>query len=213
MQRYSSITCVIQAICLALCCVVIPAIADTGVMVRAESLRQSGLAESAQVGRVQAYFNAVRRVTDKRIWGRSDYWATPSELLRKGGGDCEDIAAAKYFALRELGVPSARMRLVYGRTFDVKSRRIEPHVVLWYRFAPGSDWQVLDSLHNDIQGLSSRTDLLPLLTFNEDMVARWSDSGVEQILGGAELMQSWNGLLKRQQALDIVALVLVIHDL
>lgn len=167
----------------------------------------------AQVERVQAYFNSLKRVSDRRMWGQDDYWATTSELLRAGGGDCEDIAAAKYFALRELGVPSAQLRLVYARVFNAGRHRIEPHVVLWYQSAQGAEWLVLDSLRDDIRALSLRDDLLPSLTFNEDLVARWLDSGVEQVLGGTELMQSWNVLLTRQQALDTVALVLTIHTL
>lgn len=213
MLGYSSLSCVVRVIGLALYYVVVPAIAGTGVQATDESVRQVWVVESARVGRVQAYFNHMQRASDARIWGKSDYWATPSELLRAGAGDCEDIAAAKYFALRELSVPSTRLRLVYARVFDAGRRRIEPHVVLFYRPAQDADWLVLDSLHDEIQGLSLRDDLLPILTFNEDMVARWSDSGAEQRLGGAEVMQTWNRLLTRQQALDVVALILAIHAL
>lgn len=86
-------------------------------------------------------------------------------------------------------------------------------MVLFYRPAQDAGWLVLDSLHDEIQGLILRDDLLPILTFSEDMVARWSDSGAEQRLGGAEVMQTWNRLLTRQQALDVVALILAIHAL
>lgn len=178
-----------------------------------EPVSQPWSSGRAQVERVHAYFNSLKRVSDWRMWGRKDYWATTSELLQAGGGDCEDIAAAKYFALRELGVPSSQLRLVYARVFTAGRHRIEPHVVLWYQPAQGAEWLVLDSLRDDILALSLRGDLLPSLTFNEDLLARWLDSGVEQVLGGSDLLQSWNMLLTRQQALDTVALVLTIHTL
>lgn len=177
------------------------------------AVHQSDQAEFAQVERVQLHFNRLKRVTDARLWGQDDYWATPSELLRAGGGDCEDIAAAKYFTLRELGVPADRLRLVYARVYDAVRRRIEPHVVLWYRPARNRDWLVLDSLRDPLDGLAQRTDLLSWLTFNESQVARWSAQGEERVLGGVELLSPWNTLLARQRALDSVALVLSMHTL
>lgn len=155
--------------------------------------------EYAQVEAVQAYFNRLRRISDADLWGRNDYWATPDELLRAGGGDCEDLATAKYFKLRELGVPTERLRLAYARVFDNQRQVIEPHMVLWYRYDVASDWQVLDSLTPQIQYLSLRTDLLPRLIFNENHVAYWHADGGETRLGGPELIGRWQELLRRQQ--------------
>lgn len=169
--------------------------------------------ELVLVKRVQLHFNRLERISDLRLWGQQDYWATPSELLRAGGGDCEDLAAAKYFALRELGVPAERLRLVYARVLDPRRQRIEAHVVLWYRAADGVAWLVLDSLRDPLETAGRRADLLPWLTFNETQVARWSAQGGEQVLGGAELLSSWDTLLARQRTLDAVALVLSIHGL
>lgn len=67
---------------------------------------------------VNAEINRARYVSDQQNWGRGDYWATPAELLSRGG-DCEDYAAAKYLALRELGVPSAKMRILLTRDHAV----------------------------------------------------------------------------------------------
>lgn len=45
------------------------------------------------------------------IWSADD-WATPAEFFERGAvGDCEDIAIAKYFALRHLGVPVSSLRV------------------------------------------------------------------------------------------------------
>jgi hypothetical protein len=50
-------------------------------------------------------------VSDERNYGAGDYWATPRQLLSRGG-DCEDYAIAKYLALRELGIATGDMRIV-----------------------------------------------------------------------------------------------------
>ncbi|MBI5462530.1 MAG: transglutaminase-like cysteine peptidase [Gammaproteobacteria bacterium] len=173
--------------------------------------------EFQHVEQVNEFFNRLARIPDRRLWGQEDYWAAPDEVMRVGGGDCEDLAAAKYFSLRELGVPAERLRLVYARVLDIQRQRIEPHVVLWYRPDVDADasreWLVLDSLRSDIRPRTQRGDLLSWLTFNEVQVARLTPSGVENPLGGTELLKPWNILLARHNALDTVALVISIHTL
>lgn len=63
---------------------------------------------------VNATVNRARYVSDSQNWGRSDYWASPTELLTRGG-DCEDFAIAKYIMLKELGIPASRMRILVLR--------------------------------------------------------------------------------------------------
>ena len=170
-------------------------------------------AELGQVDRVQRHFNRMKRIADARLWRRKDYWATPSELVRAGGGDCEDLAAAKYFALRELGIPAERLRLVYARVMDAAQGRIEAHVVLIYRTGHDAAWRVLDSLRDPLERLDERRDMLPWLSFNETGVSRFSSRGEERRLGGIDLLLPWQQLLTRQRASDSVALVLSIHML
>lgn len=186
------------------------ALADEGVVDRVTRLPVS---ERQQVEHVQAYYNRMRRMPDSRLWGHKDYWATPVELLRMGAGDCEDIASAKYFALRELSVPAERLRLVYARVYDESRMRIEPHMVLWYRETAEADWLILDNLRDPVEKLLQRADLLPLLTFNEDQVASWNVAGNERVIGEAAFLKSWDALLARQRATDQVALVISIHTL
>lgn len=59
---------------------------------------------------VNRHVNQSRYILDKNNWGKSDYWATPVEFLKRGG-DCEDFAIAKYAALRSLGFPEERLRV------------------------------------------------------------------------------------------------------
>lgn len=63
-----------------------------------------------QINRVNDMMNAVDYVTDNKNYGQSDYWATLSEFLNRGG-DCEDFAIAKYVSLKALGFPEERLRI------------------------------------------------------------------------------------------------------
>lgn len=58
--------------------------------------------------------DAVPYRTDQEIYGVSDYWATPVEMLVGGGGDCEDHAIAKLAVLKQAGVSEDSLRLVVG---------------------------------------------------------------------------------------------------
>lgn len=79
----------------------------------------------ATSNRVNQFFNSrIRFVDDMTVLGQEDYWATPVEALRKkGAGDCEDYALAKYFTLRELGVPASQLRITYYKGFPNSQRR------------------------------------------------------------------------------------------
>ncbi len=68
-----------------------------------------------KINGVQLAINSVIYETDSQIWGVDDYWAAPAELFRKGRGDSEDIAIAKYFALRALGFPAESLRILIAQ--------------------------------------------------------------------------------------------------
>lgn len=72
--------------------------------------KYEGLPLKKMAEKVNSFVNETRYITDQRNYGKSDYWATPVEFIRKGG-DCEDFAIVKYTALRALGVPENRMRI------------------------------------------------------------------------------------------------------
>ena len=81
-----------------------------------QNLLQQGatLDEEGQLAAVNGFYN--RRIVfaeDSEVWGQVDHWASPLEALEKGRGDCEDYAIAKYFSLLSMGMPVARLRLVY----------------------------------------------------------------------------------------------------
>lgn len=64
-----------------------------------------------QIEAVNRYVNQATYIPDRLNYGTLDYWATPSELFARGG-DCEDFAIAKFFALRSLGFDNKNLRLV-----------------------------------------------------------------------------------------------------
>lgn len=138
---------------------------------------------------VNNFFNQLEFVDDLLHWGKTDYWATPQEMLATNGGDCEDFATAKYFTLRQLQIPDEKMRLIY-----VKALRLEqPHMVLSYYDAPETDPLVLDSLVKTILRASERPDLIPIYSFNGNgyWIARKQRS---DHIGGAERLSLWQEL-------------------
>ena len=75
---------------------------------------------------------------DSALWGREDYWSSPNETLKKGAGDCEDVAILKMMLLRAAGFSVDNLYLVIG--LDTAAR--QAHAVLIAR-SDGRFW-VLD---------------------------------------------------------------------
>jgi predicted transglutaminase-like cysteine proteinase len=120
--------------------------------------------DPASLASLNRFFNRVRFVSDLSHWSAEDYWSTPAELMASDGGDCEDFSVAKYFMLKELGVPIHKLRITY-----VTSRRInEPHMVLAYYPTPDADPLILDNLEQTVRRASQRSDLVPVYSFNDD---------------------------------------------
>ena len=128
------------------------------------SASQAG--EREKLKQVNEFFNRIPNISDQAQWGKLDYWATPLELIGANGGDCEDFALAKYFTLRELGVPDERLRLTYVRAYLPASQKMQSHMVLTYHPAPDAEPLVLDNLTNAIKLASERKDLAPTYSFN-----------------------------------------------
>lgn len=84
-----------------------------------------GRSMKAMVRGVNDLVNKKKYIIDKKNWGKSDYWATPVEFLKRGG-DCEDFAIAKYTALRSLGFPEERLRVAIVQD----TKKGIPHAVL-----------------------------------------------------------------------------------
>lgn len=133
---------------------------------------------------------------DQRLWGESDYWATPFESLGRGAGDCEDFVIGKYFSLVRLGVPPQKMRLIYvrARIGGPGSTQSIAHMVLGFYEQPQSEPLVLDNLMGSISKAAERPDLTPVFSFDAEAVyvngARSASS---------ERINRWQGVLARMR--------------
>lgn len=121
---------------------------------------------------VNDFYNEVRYASDMKVYGKSDYWATPWEFLGKDRGDCEDYVISKYFALKYLGVDYKKLFFTYVRSTKFK----EPHMVLTYFETPKSEPLVLDNYNRKIFPASQRKDLTPIYNFNGDMLDEIGDN-------------------------------------
>lgn len=138
--------------------------------------------------RTNQFFNQVPYRSDQELWGVSDYWATPAEMLGIYGGDCEDYAIAKYLTLKDLGVPLERLRITYVR----QSGSSESHMVLAYYPSPDAEPLILDNLKGDIRRASERPDLQPVFSFNDDDL--WSAASNNMVKGGSTQVRLWRQL-------------------
>lgn len=67
-----------------------------------------------QIDEINRLFNGLPYIEDSDQFNLDDKWQLPLELL-EGAGDCEDFAIAKYFALRQLGVPDEDLRIIVAQ--------------------------------------------------------------------------------------------------
>jgi predicted transglutaminase-like cysteine proteinase len=107
--------------------------------------------------------NNIPWIADQDIWKREDYWATPFETLATFGGDCEDIAFAKYGMLLMMGVPDDTMGFAY-----VENPKKERHMVLTYRENENSLVYVLDNQNPEVLTGPERRDLTAIYIFQGD---------------------------------------------
>jgi predicted transglutaminase-like cysteine proteinase len=160
--------------------------------IAAERRRPSGN-DLELLGSVNTFFNRLPFVTDLAHWGVEDYWASPAESVASHGADCEDFSIAKYFALKELGVPIERLRITY-----VKAVRLnQAHMVLAYYPAPGAVPLVLDNLEDEVRPASERVDLIPVYSFNDEdlLLLRQGQAGASA--GSSLQIRLWRALLDK----------------
>ena len=151
--------------------------------------RGGGAAEMDLLGEVNRTLNRIRFVDDAKHWGETDYWATPSEAVASNGADCEDFTIAKYFMLKELGVPIARLRMTYVKSLTLN----QAHMVLAYYPRPDAEPLVLDNLEDAVRPASQRSDLVPVYSFNDEEV--WIEAKGRS--GSPRQIRNWAALIER----------------
>lgn len=132
-------------------------------------------------------------LSDQQHYGRLDYWATPVESLGAGAGDCEDYAIAKYFALRAMGVPDEKLRLMYVRALVQN----EPHMVLVYFEQPDQYPLVLDNIDRSIKSAIDRTDLKPVYSFNASGLWLAKAGGLGNKVQNSRGNSQWQAVLQK----------------
>ena len=151
--------------------------------------RGGAAAEMDLLAEVNRTLNRVRFVDDSKHWGEADYWATPSEAIASNGADCEDFTIAKYFLLKELGVPIARLRMTYVKSLKLN----QAHMVLAYYPRPEAEPLVLDNLEDTVRPASQRADLVPVYSFNDEEV--WVE--MRGRVGSPQQLRNWRALMER----------------
>lgn len=154
------------------------------------------LPEKQKLELVNQFFNAnVMFLDDIVVWKKKDYWATPLETLSIGAGDCEDYSIAKYFTLKELGVPEEKLRITYVKAVELD----QAHMVLTYFETKRSVPLVLDNLIIDIKTANRRPDLIPVYSFNGGGLWLAKSRGEGQRVGEASRLSLWKDLEQRMQ--------------
>lgn len=160
--------------------------------------KKESLSTRQKLEQVNRYFDKwVTYQTDDIVWQQNDYWATPAEMLSKARGDCEDYAIAKYLFLRELGLESAQLRLIYvkARIGGRRSSVTQAHMVLGYYGDNNSEPLILDSLLADVLPASQRTDLTPVFSFNSQGI--WSQGAAKSVGSPTARLSRWRNLLQK----------------
>ena len=156
-----------------------------------------GQDDPQRLATLNEFFN--RRIVftpDSEVWGQTDHWASPLELLGKGRGDCEDYVIAKYFSLMAAGIPPAKLRLVYVRaTIGGPGGAVQAHMVLAYYAAPGAEPLILDNLIGEIRPASRRPDLEPVFSFNSDGL--WQGVGAQSAGDPVARLSRWREVLAK----------------
>ena len=124
-----------------------------------------GQAPFEQLKTVNSFFNRWPYRLDIDVYGVSEYWATPPEFL-KLSGDCEDYSITKYYALKQLGLPTDSMRIVVL----LDTIRGIPHAVLAVK--QGAETYVLDNLTDMVLPHRRYEHYQPQYSVNEQY--RWA---------------------------------------
>ena len=160
--------------------------------------KQASIQEKLTV--VNRFFNQLPFMEDTKHWGQMDYWATPLEFVASNGGDCEDFVLAKYYTLKQLGVPEERLRLMYVEATSLD----QAHMVLSYENPSMKEPYILDNLIAEIEPISMRSDLNMVYSFNADGLWLNFDKGRSLHLGESGRLILWRDYQQRVTGLPLL---------
>ena len=145
---------------------------------------------------VNDFFNKMKYMSDKKVWKKKDYWASPFEFMGVGAGDCEDYAIGKYFALRALGIPDKKLKITYVKITH-KNGRKEAHMVLNYYHKPTSTPIVLDNYNKSLKLATKRKDLKPVYSFNASGLWQAQNKTKSLKSKGKNKLKKWQSMMSR----------------
>jgi predicted transglutaminase-like cysteine proteinase len=151
------------------------------------------LDEQKQLEKVNNFFNLLHFTDDIKLWGVSNYWATPIEFLGANAGDCEDFAIAKYFTLLELGIPDKKMRISMVKAVTLN----QYHMVVAYYHTPSSVPLILDNINGKIKPATKRKDLIPIYSFNGKQLWLNKKKSQDVLAGKSQRLKRWTDLNQR----------------
>ena len=157
----------------------------------------SHASEPEKLRAINQFFNSkLTFAEDIAIWKQSDYWATPLESIGLQAADCEDFSIAKYVFLKVLNIPNEKLRLTYVRAQLPEG--VQAHMVLSYYASPSAEPLILDNLIPDILPASSRNDLSPIFSFNDQGI--WVGNSVKPKASSQSHLSKWRDVLARVRA-------------
>jgi predicted transglutaminase-like cysteine proteinase len=120
-----------------------------------------GLDRNAKARLINRFVNeTIQYMTDIENYGELDHWATLTETMNKGRGDCEDIAIVKMWMLKASGIDSSDLHLLIGKHIKLH----QDHAILVVRADTDQNFY-LDNLSNKIIYSSAEASMQPLLSY------------------------------------------------
>lgn len=152
--------------------------------------------ESQKLQHINQFFNQhIDYGDDIFVWKTKDYWASPGESIGVAAGDCEDFAIAKYVFLKILGLSNNKLRLTYVKA--LYGGRRQAHMVLSYYASPNAEPLILDNIKPQILPASSRPDLTPVFSFNDQGL--WAANSRKNRGNASTHLSRWRSLLVKLQ--------------
>lgn len=156
------------------------------------------VSEAEKLERVNQFFNQLNFVDDIVHWHKNDYWASPLEFIITNGGDCEDFSIAKYYTLRQVGVPIKKLSIAYVKALTLN----QAHMVLTYYNSPKATPLILDNLVAEIKPANRRPDLQHVYSFNGDNLWLSKKGRRSTLVGTSDQLKPWVQLQSRMESQD-----------
>jgi predicted transglutaminase-like cysteine proteinase len=123
---------------------------------------------------VNFYFNQIVSAYDSIDDINHDEWDTMIDFVLKGRGDCEEYAISKYEALKLSGIEKNKLFLMVVKEKTRPSN--EFHLVTAY-YEDDKNPLILDNLSFKALPLTRRTDLEPIMIFDNNVAYRVDKNG------------------------------------